>query len=357
MKDKHIRVGRKVIGGNNPVLIVAELSGNHLHDFSLAVKTIRAIKKSGADAVKLQTYTPDTLTIDCRNKYFRINQGTLWDGRTLYELYCQAYTPWEWQPKLKKLAEDLGLLFFSTPFDKSSIDFLQKLKVPAYKIASFEISDIPLIEYAASKGKPMIFSTGIAELKDIKEAVNACRRKGNDQIAILKCTSAYPAPLSEANLLTIPDLKNKFKTVVGISDHTLGTGIASACVALGARIIEKHFILDRKLGGPDAAFSLEPDEFKAMVGSIRSTESALGKVTYQLSEKVKKSRVFARSLFVVEDIKKGEKFNEAHIRSIRPGYGLPPKYLKKIIGKRARTNIKRGTPVKWDHLTDSRKDI
>jgi len=348
MKDEHIRIGRKIIGGNNPVFIVAELSGNHLHDFSLAVKTIQAIKRSGADAVKLQTYTPDTLTIDCQNKYFRINQGTLWDGKTLYELYRQAYTPWEWHPRLKKLADDLGLLFFSTPFDKSSVDFLQKMKVPAYKIASFEIADIPLIEYAASKGKPMILSTGIAELKDIKEVVSACRRKGNDRIALLKCTSAYPAPLSEANLLTIPDMKNKFKAVVGISDHTLGIGIASACVALGARIIEKHFILDRKLGGPDAAFSLEPDEFKAMVGSIRSTESALGKVTYQLSEKVKKNRVFARSLFCVKDIIKGEMFTEKNVCSIRPGFGLSPKFYYMVLGKKSARTIKMGTPFTWD---------
>jgi pseudaminic acid synthase len=343
-----IRIQNRFIGEGYPVFIVAELSANHLQDYKLAVQTIKAIKKAGADAIKLQTYTPDTLTIDCRNKYFRIRQGTLWDGKTFYELYRQAYTPWEWQPKLKKAAEDLGLVFFSTPFDKSSVDFLEKMKVPAYKVASFEITDIPLIEYIASQGKPVIISTGIAEFADIKEAVAACRRKGNNQIAILKCTSTYPASLEEANLLTIPDMGKRFKTAVGISDHTLGSIASLAAVALGAKIIERHFILDRKLGGPDAAFSLEPEEFKQMVKDVRSMELALGKVSYELSPAVKRNKIFSRSIFAVKDIKKGQEFTEENLRSIRPGQGLAPKYLKKILGKKSGSHIKRGTPLNWD---------
>ncbi len=328
----------------NKVFIIAELSANHNHDFELAVKTIKAIKDSGADAVKLQTYTPDTITIDCDNEYFQIKSGTLWDGKTLYELYKEAYTPWEWQPKLKKIAEDLGLICFSSPFDKTAVDFLEEMNVPAYKIASFEITDIPLIEYVASKGKPVIISTGIAALSDIEEAINACKRMGNERIALLKCTSAYPAPLEEINLKTIPDIRKTFGTIVGLSDHTLGCSVSIAAVALGAQIIEKHFILDRKLGGPDATFSMEPEEFKLMVKSIREIEKALGKVNYELTEQAEKSKIFARSLFVVKDIKKGEVFTEENIRSIRPGYGEHPKFLQNIIGKKAVRDIKKGTP-------------
>lgn len=330
---------------SNKVFIIAELSANHNHNFDLAVKTIKAMKDAGADAVKLQTYTPDTITIDCDNKYFQIKDG-LWKGKTLYQLYQDAYTPWEWQPKLKKIAEDLGLICFSSAFDKSSVDFLENMNVPAYKVASFEITDIPLIEYIASKGKPVIMSTGIATLSDIEEAVNACKRMGNDQIALLKCTSAYPAPIEDANLLTIPNMKETFGTIVGLSDHTLGSSVAIASVALGAMIIEKHFILDRKLGGPDAAFSMKPDEFKQMAKSIREVEKALGKITYDLTEKQKKSRELSRSLFIVKDIKKGEVFTEENVRSIRPGYGLETKYLKDILGKRAKRDLEKGTPVK-----------
>ena len=343
----YLEIKNKKIGKNYPVFIVAELSANHLQKFDNAVKLIKAAKEAGADAVKLQTYTPDTITIDCDNEYFQIKQGTLWDGKTFYQLYKEAYTPWEWQPKLKEIAEREGLIFFSSVFDKSAVDFLEKIDVPAYKIASFEITDIPLIEYVASKGKPVIISTGIATLSDIEEAVNACKRMGNNQIALLKCTSAYPAPLEEINLRTIPNLAETFKTVVGLSDHTLGISVPIASVALGACIIEKHLTLDRKLGGPDAAFSLEPTEFKTMVKSIREVEKALGGVSYELTEKMKKSREFSRSLFVVKDIKAGEVFTEKNIRSIRPGYGLHPKYLKDILNKRANQDIKKGTPVSW----------
>jgi len=336
------------LGAGEPVFIVAELSGNHLQDFDLAMKTIEAMKAAGADAVKLQTYTADTLTIDEDNKYFRIEHDTPWDGKTLHKLYEEAYTPWDWQPRLKDYAEGFGLTCFSTPFDRTAVDFLEKMDVPAYKIASFEISEISLIEYAAAKGKPMILSTGIATFDDIREAVDACRRAGNDRIALLKCTSAYPAPLEEVNLRTLPDMAEKFGTVVGISDHTLGISVPIASVALGAKIIEKHFILDRKLGGPDAAFSLEPAEFAQMVRAVREVETALGTVTYELSEKVRQSRVFARSLFAVKDIRAGEPFTEENVRSIRPGYGLAPKHLSLVLGRKAKSDIKRGTPLNWD---------
>jgi len=342
-----ININSRTIGDNNPVLIVAELSANHNQSFKIAVDTIKAMKKAGADAVKLQTYTPDTMTIDCDNKYFKIKQGTIWDGMTFYQLYKEAYTPWEWQPELKKIAEDLGLLCFSSPFDKTAVDFLDKMNVPCYKIASFEITDIPLIEYVASKGKPIIISLGIAQLDDIKEAINACKRVGNNEIILLKCTSAYPAPYEEINLRTIPDMAKRFECLVGLSDHTLGISVPIAAVALGAKVIEKHFILNRNLGGPDATFSLEPEEFKQMVKSIREVERSIGKVSYKLTEKTKKSRYFARSLFAVEDIKKGEEFTINNTKSIRPGYGLHPKYLKNILGKKAKTNIRRGTPLSF----------
>ena len=345
---KTIKIADRKVGGKEPTFIVAELSANHLQKYELAAKTIEAAAEAGADAIKLQTYTPDTITINCDNEYFRIKQGTMWDGKTFYELYSEAYTPWEWQPKLKKLAEDLGLIFFSTPFDKTAVDFLEKLDVPAYKIASFEITDIPLIEYVASKEKPVIISTGIATLCDIEEAINACKRMGNDKIALLKCTSAYPAPLEEINLKTIPNLADTFNTIVGLSDHTLGFHVAIAAVALGAKIVEKHIILDRKLGGPDAAFSMEPEEFRNMVESIRDVEKALGRVSYDLSDRIKKIREFARSLFVVEDVKAGEVLTEKNVRSIRPGYGLHPKYLSQIIGKKAKRDIIKGTPLSWE---------
>jgi len=283
-----IQISHRKIGKNQSVFIIAEMSANHLQKFDNAVKIIKVAKEVGADAIKLQTYTPDTITLDINNKYFRIKKGSLHYGKTLYQLYREAYTPWEWQPKLKEIAESEGLICFSSVFDKTSVDFLEKMNVSAYKIASFEITDIPLIEYVASKGKPIIISTGIATLSDIEEAVNACKRMGNEQIALLKCVSTYPTPLEDVNLRTIPNLADTFKTVVGLSDHTLGISAPIASVALGACIIEKHLTLDRKLGGPDAAFSLEPEEFKTMVKSVREVEKALGKVSYELTEKIKK---------------------------------------------------------------------
>lgn len=343
-----IDIGDNQVGDNNPVFIIAELSANHLQDFDLAVETIKAMNKSGVNAVKFQTYTADTMTLDVDNEYFRIKQGTLWDNKNFYQLYQEAYTPWEWQPELKKIAENQGLLCFSSPFDKTAVDFLEKMNVPAYKVASFEITDIPLIEYLASKGKPIIISTGIATLADIEAAVNACKRMGNEQVALLKCTSAYPSPLEDVNLNTIPNLKDTFKTIVGLSDHTLGISVPIAAVALGAKIIEKHFILDRNLGGPDATFSLEPQEFKAMVDAVREVEKALGKVSYELTDKMKKSREFSRSLFVVEDIEEGGVFTEKNVRSIRPGFGLHPKYLNDVLGKTAKKYLKKGTPLDWN---------
>jgi pseudaminic acid synthase len=341
-------IANKPVGENNPAFIIAELSANHNQNFELALKSIEAIKECGADAVKLQTYTADTITIDCDNEHFQIKQGTIWDGTTLYKLYQQAFTPWEWQPKLKEYAQSLGLICFSSPFDKSAVDFLETLNVPAYKIASFEIVDIPLIEYTATKGKPIIISTGIATEDEIKEAVEACIKVGNNQIALLKCTSEYPAKIEDANLLSIPYLKEKYKTVVGLSDHTLGTTASITAVALGANIIEKHFILDRAIGGPDSSFSLEPTDFKQMVTAIRDAEKSLGKPSFDLTEKVKRSRNFSRSLFAVKDILKGEVLTEINVRSIRPANGLPPKELPNILGKIAASNISKGTPINWE---------
>lgn len=342
-----ITIKNKIINENSPAFIIAEVSGNHLLSFNNAVKIIREAKKAGADAVKIQTYTPDTITLDCNNKYFRINQGTIWDGTTLHKLYEKAYTPWEWQPKLKEIAEEVELVFFSSPFDNTAVDFLEEMDVPAYKIASFEITDIPLIKYVASKGKPIIISTGIATLADIEEALNACKRSGNNQVALLKCTSAYPSPLEDINLKVIPNMIDTFGTIVGLSDHTLGHTVALGAVALGAKIIEKHMTLNRADGGPDAEFSMEPDEFREMVTGIRELEKALGQVTYELTDKQKKSREHSRSLFIVKDIKKGEIFAKENIKSIRPGFGLATKYINDIVGKKARYDVERGTPVDW----------
>ena len=326
------------------VFIIAEMSANHNQKLDIALKTIKAAKESGADAVKLQTYTPDTMTINCNNDYFLLKHGTPWDGQTLYELYGKAYTPWDWHKELFGFASSLDIKIFSTPFDKTSVDFLEKLGNPIYKIASFEITDIPLIEYVASKSKPMIISTGIASLEEINNAIDACRTAGNNDITLLKCTSSYPASLKESNLLTIPDMINRFDVKIGLSDHTIGAIAATTAVALGAKVIEKHFILDKNLGGPDAIFSAEPDEFKFMTEQIRMTELSLGEISYTLSENTKNNRKFARSLFVVKDIIKGEFFSENNIRSIRPGDGLPPKYLYNYIGKQAQRNYKKGEP-------------
>ncbi|SDZ17666.1 N-acetylneuraminate synthase [Proteiniborus ethanoligenes] len=345
--QNQLTISNKTINSNSPTFIIAEVSANHLQSYDNAVKLIKEVKMTGADAVKLQTYTPDTITIDCDNKYFQITQGTIWDGTTLHKLYQEAYTPWEWQPKLKKIAEEEGLIFFSSPFDITAVDFLEDMNVPAYKIASFEINDIPFIEYIASKGKPIIMSTGIATLADIEEALSACKRMGNTQVSLLKCTSAYPSPMEDINLRVIPNLRDTFGTIVGLSDHTLGHTVPLGAVALGAKIVEKHITLSRSDGGPDAKFSMEPDEFKEMVIRIRELEKALGQVTYELTEKQKKSREHSRSLFVVKDIKKGEVFTEDNVRSIRPGFGLETKYIKDIIGTKARQNIQKGTPVDW----------
>ncbi|XOV92286.1 MAG: pseudaminic acid synthase [Bacteroidota bacterium] len=338
-------IGDYKIDKDSPVLIIAELSANHNQNKEIAIKSIQAAKESGADAIKLQTYTPDTLTIDCDNEYFQIGHGTLWDGKTLYDLYHEAYTPWEWHEDLFREAEKQGLICFSSPFDHSAVELLEKLDAPAYKIASFEIQDIPLIEEVASKGKPVILSTGIARLEDIDLAIETCRKTGNNDIVVLKCTSSYPAPISLANLRTMTDMGEKFNVYTGLSDHTLGNTVPVTATALGARVIEKHFILDKSLGGPDADFSLDPSEFKSMVQSVRSVEEALGGATYEVSDKVEMNRKFARSLFVVKDIAKGEKFTPDNVRSIRPGYGLHPKYYHQVIGSVALKSIQRGTPL------------
>jgi pseudaminic acid synthase len=334
-----IQIGTKQIGEGSPCFIVAELSSNHNQKFELAVETIRAAKRAGADAIKLQTYTPDTITIDCDNEYFRdILNGTIWEGQKLYDLYKTAFTPWEWHEELFRIAKEEGLICFSSPFDKTAVDFLEQFNPSAYKIASFEIRDIPLIEYAAKKGKPMIISTGIAGLEDIELAVKTCRDAGNNDIILLKCTSSYPAPIEEANLLTIPDLKERFGVEVGLSDHTPGIVVSVVAVTLGARVIEKHFIPDKSIGSPDATFSLDEKEFSEMVKTVRQAEQAMGSVSYDLSEKSNENLKFGRSLFVVKDIKAGEP-------SIRPGFGIHPKYLKEVLGTFAKRDFKRGEPL------------
>ena len=329
----------------NKTFIIAELSANHNHKKDVALESIKAAKEAGADAVKIQTYTADTLTLNCDNEYFRINQGTLWDGKTLYELYQQAYTPWEWHKDLFDYAKSLEIPLFSTPFDKTAVDFLEELNNPIIKIASFELVDIPLIEYAASKGRPMIMSTGIATLEEIQEAVDACLKVGNNDITLLKCTSSYPAPLCEANINTIPDMKKKFGCRVGLSDHTTGNICACTAVALGAQVIEKHFIIDRSIGGPDAAFSMTKDEFSEMVKRIREVEECLGNVSYELSDKMKQNRKFSRSLFASKEIKKGDVFTEDNIRSVRPGDGCSPKYYAELIGMQSNKDYNFGDPI------------
>lgn len=347
-----MKIGNKAIGGNNPCFIIAELSANHNGDLGIAIETIRAAKKTGADAIKLQTYTPDTLTIDCDNEHFKIDGGTLWDGKTLYELYGEAYTPWEWHKRLFEVAEEEGLICFSSPFDFTAVDFLEELNVPAYKIASFEIQDIPLIEYTASKGKPIIISTGIAEEVDVQLAVDTCRKVGNNEIILLKCTSSYPAPLELANLNTIPDLKTRFNVEVGFSDHTYGSLAPTVAVTLGAKVIEKHFILDKAIGGPDADFSLDVEEFTELVNKVRDTEKLLGNVSYEISEKVKNNRKFARSLFVVNSVKAGDLITPKNLRSIRPGYGLHPKYYNDILGKSFSKDLEKGTPFQLNFVSN-----
>ena len=334
----------------NRVYIVAELSANHNGSKDVALKTIRAAKRAGADAVKFQTYTADTITLDCQNEDFKIKQGTLWDGRYLYDLYQEAYTPWEWHRELYDVAKAEGLICFSSPFDKSAVDFLESLGNPIYKIASFEITDVDLIAYAARKGKPMVISTGIATEEDIRLAVDTCRSAGNNDITLLKCTSSYPAPIEEANLCMIADLANRFKVKVGLSDHTLGSIAGITAVSLGACMIEKHFILDRSIGGPDAFFSMNELEFSQMVKDIRTVESAIGQVNYEPTDKMKAGRAFSRSLYVAENMKKGEVITEINVRSVRPGYGLHPKYLPEILGKKVNRDIEKGTRFTLDYI-------
>ena len=346
---REIRIGKRKIGPQHPTYIIAEMSGNHNGDFNKALRIVKAAKEAGADALKLQTYKADTITIDCFNEFFQI-KGTLWEGRTLYDLYKEAYTPWEWQPRLKEVADRLKLDLFSSPFDPTAVDFLDGMGVPAYKVASFELVDIPLLKKIARTGKPVIMSTGMATLGEVGEAVNGLREAGNRELALLKCTSAYPAPFGEMNLRTIPHLAEAFDVVAGLSDHSLGIEVAVGAVAIGARIIEKHFTLSRKDPGPDSPFSMEPAEFKQMVDAIRNVEKALGTISYDVTEREKSSRVFRRSLFVVRDVGVGEKLTEQNVKSIRPGFGLHTRHLGEVIGRRARKNIPKGTPLTWDLL-------
>jgi N-acetylneuraminate synthase len=343
-----IEIGNRRIAPGYPVYVIAEMSANHGQSFAQAVKILEAAMQSGANAIKLQTYTPETLTIDSDKEFFNVSGGTLWDGRHLYDLYKEAYTPWEWQPKLKKIADGLGLDLFSTPFDDTAVSFLEEMEVPAHKIASFEVVDLPLIRRIARTGKAAIMSTGMATLTEIDEAVRVFQEAGGKQLALLKCTSAYPAPPEDINLLTIPHLSQAFNLPVGISDHTLGIAVPVAAVALGACIVEKHFTLSRNTPGPDSAFSLEPHEFKEMVEAIRTAEKALGQVYYGVSQNEAGSRVFRRSLFVVADTKAGEIFTPSNIRSIRPGHGLHTRHFEEILGRSAMRDIERGTPLSWE---------
>jgi pseudaminic acid synthase len=345
---KEIKIGNRIIGENSPAFIIAEVSANHNMDFDRAVAIIKAAKDAGADAVKIQTYTADTITLDCDDPCFQITQGTLWDGTTLHKLYQTAYTPWEWQPKLKEIAEEMGLVFFSSPFDLTAVDFLEEMNVPAYKIASFEITDIPMIKKIAKLGKPMILATGIAHLEDIDLAVKTCREAGNEDIILLKCTSAYPAPYEDVNLKTIPSLRETFHCISGLSDHTMGSAVAGAAVALGAKVIEKHLTLRRADGGADSAFSMEPEEFKEMVDNIRKIELALGEVTYELTPKAAREREHSRSLFVAKDMKAGDVFTPENLRSVRPANGLHTKYYEELLGKKITRDAKLGTPMSWD---------
>lgn len=349
--NPYVTVNGRNVGSGLPAYIIAEMSANHGHDFERAVKIMEAAQKAGADAIKIQTYTPDTLTIDCDNEYFKI-RGTLWEGRNLYDLYGEAYTPWNWQPRLKEVANSIGLDFFSTPFDESAVDFLEEMDVPAHKVASFEMVDLPLLRKIAGTGKPVIMSTGMASLEEIAESLDTLKASGCNDVVLLRCVSAYPAPPEEMNLKTIPFLHEKFGVPVGLSDHTLGSLSAVASIAVGACVVEKHFTLSREGGGPDSAFSMEPDEFQIMVRDIRQVESSLGQVDFSLSAKQKESSVFRRSLFVVRDMAEGEAFTQENVRCIRPGYGLHSRHLPEVMGKKAKSAIVRGTPVSWDILTD-----
>ncbi|MBC8433691.1 MAG: pseudaminic acid synthase [Desulfobacterales bacterium] len=352
----YIEINGRRIGAGHPIYIIAEMSANHGQDFERAVKILEAAKEAGADAVKLQTFTPDTHTLKSDLEYFRIDGGTPWDQRTLYDLYTEAYMPWEWQPKLMKVAQELGLDLFSTAVDPSGVDFLERMGVAIHKTASFEIVDLALIEKMARTGKPLVLSTGMATLAEIEEAVGTARDAGATQIALLKCTSAYPAPPEEMNLRTLPHLSETFGVPVGLSDHTLGIAVPIAGIALGVSIIEKHFTVSRAMRSPDSSFSLEPHELKAMVDAVRTAEKALGTVHYGVSNRESRNRVFRRSLFVVEDVKTGDLLTSANVRSIRPGYGLLPRYLKQVLGRHAVCDTKKGTPLSWDIIAGRRSD-
>jgi pseudaminic acid synthase len=336
-----MQIGTFEINKESKVFIIAELSANHNGSIATALETIRAAKRAGADCIKLQTYTADTITIDCDKDDFLI-KGTIWEGKNLYKLYQEAYTPWEWHEEIFRVAKEEGIICFSSPFDKTAVDFLETLNVPAYKIASFEITDIPLIEYVASKRKPIILSTGIAEQADIELALDACRRMGNNDIALLKCTSSYPAPIDEANMCMVKDLAERYNIISGLSDHTMGATVPVVATCFGAKIIEKHFILDRSIGGPDASFSMNEEEFTTMVKAVREAESAIGKVDYALTEKQTKGKDFSRSLYVVEDMKAGDVITEKNVRSIRPGFGLHPKHYNEILGKTVNEDLEKG---------------
>jgi N-acetylneuraminate synthase len=346
-----IEINGRKIGAQESAYIVAEMSANHHQDFDEARRIIEAAAEAGADAIKLQTYTADTMTIESDDDVFRVGKGTLWEGRTLYDLYEEAYTPWDWQPKLKEFANDLGLDLFSTPFDDTAVDFLEEMDVPVHKVASFEIVHLPLLRKIAQTGKPVIMSTGMATLAEIDDAVRTLREEGCEQLVLLKCTSAYPAPPEEANLRTIPHLSEAFGVPTGLSDHTMGTAVPVAAVALGACVIEKHMTMSREVEGPDSGFSLEPHEFEQMVDAVRTAEEALGKVHYDLTEKQRASQAFRRSLFVVRDVDQGELLTHKNVRIIRPGHGLAPKHYDSILGRTFSRPIERGTPVDWSILS------
>ncbi|MGB3608049.1 pseudaminic acid synthase [Psychroserpens sp.] len=346
-----MKIGNYTIDKESPVFIIAELSANHNGSIDTAIETVRAAKRAGADCIKLQTFTADTITLDFKNEDFKITQGTLWDGQYLHDLYKTTHLPWEWHEQIMNVAKEEGLICFSSPFDPTSVEFLETLNVPAYKIASFEITDIPLIEFIASKGKPVIISTGIAEEKDIELALDACRRMGNLDIALLKCTSSYPAPIEEANMCMVKDLAERYGVISGLSDHTMGSTVPVVATALGAKIIEKHFILDHSVGGADASFSMNEEEFKAMVKAVREAESAIGKVSYTLTEKQRKGRDFCRSLYVVEDIKAGDVLTKSNVRSVRPGFGMHPKFYNEILGQKAAVDLEKGTALKKEVIT------
>lgn len=346
---KEFQIGKRMIGENYPCFCVAEMSGNHLKDFNRAVEIIHAAKEAGADAIKLQTYTADSLSVDCDNEYFQIHGG-LWDGMTEYKLYEEASTPWDWQPRLQEVAESLGLECFSSPFDFASVDFMEQCKMPAYKVASYEINDIPLIRKIAALHKPVILATGVAYSEDIERALQVCREEGNEEVMLLKCVSAYPAPYEEINLAMIPDLAKKYDCLVGLSDHSMGSIVPTGAATLGIKMVEKHLTLRRADGGPDGAFSMEPEEFREMVQNIRILEKAMGVSEYGLTEKQKKEHNGSRSLFVVKDIKAGEKLTPENVRSIRPHYGLHTMYYEEVLGKTAACDIVKGTPLAWDML-------